>query len=64
MNVWFGGLVWPFCAILTHNKAQNIKLWSQKNPLLGKYVPTNAQPTTEGHPLLGNGPVNRSHDNE
>jgi hypothetical protein len=25
---------------------------------LGKHVPTNAQPTTEGHPLLSNGPVN------
>jgi hypothetical protein len=37
--------------------AQNIKLWSQKTPLLSKHVPTNAQPTTEGHPLLGNAPT-------
>jgi hypothetical protein len=32
--------------------------------LLGKHVATNAQPTIEGHPLLGNGPVNTSCGNE
>jgi hypothetical protein len=28
--------------------------------LLGKHVLTNGQPTIEGHPLLGNGPVDTS----
>jgi hypothetical protein len=32
--------------------------------MLGKHVPTNAQPTIEGHPLLGNGPLNSSRGNE
>jgi hypothetical protein len=44
--------------------AQSIKLWSQKNSLLGKHIPTNAQPTIEGHSLLGKGPVNTSRGNE
>jgi hypothetical protein len=35
-----------------------------ENPLLGKHVPTNAQPTIEGHPLRGIGPVNTSRGNE
>jgi hypothetical protein len=30
----------------------------------GKHVLTNVQPTIEGHPLLGNGPVNASRGNE
>jgi hypothetical protein len=33
-------------------------------PLLGKHVPTNAQPKKEGYPLLGNRPVNTSRGNE
>jgi hypothetical protein len=43
---------------------QRIKLWSQETPLLDKHVPTKAQPTIEGYPLLGNGPVSTSRDNE
>jgi hypothetical protein len=34
-----------------------VLLW-QISPLLGKHVRTNPHPTTEGCPLLGNGPVN------
>jgi hypothetical protein len=37
---------------------------ARKPRLLGKHVPTKDQPTTEGHPLLGNGPVNISRGNE
>jgi hypothetical protein len=44
--------------------AQSIKLWKQKTPLVGKYIPTNAQPIIEERPLLGNGPVNTSRGNE
>jgi hypothetical protein len=44
--------------------AQSIKLWSHKNTLLPKHVPTNAQPIIEGHPLLDNGSVNTSRGNE
>jgi hypothetical protein len=31
---------------------------------IGKYVPTNAHPTTEGRQLLGNRLVNTYHSNE
>jgi hypothetical protein len=57
------------CEILSSKEycdgfAQSIKLWNQETPLLGKHVPTNAQPTIEGHPLLGNGPVKATRGNE
>jgi hypothetical protein len=35
-----------------------------KTPLLGKRIPTSTQPTIEGHPLPGIGPVNISHSNK
>jgi hypothetical protein len=46
-----------FCERHCDGFVQSIQLWSQKTPLLGKDVPTNAQPTTERHPLLGKGHV-------
>jgi hypothetical protein len=41
-----------------------LKALSYGSPLLGKHVTTNAQPTTGGHPLLDNGPVNIFRGNE
>jgi hypothetical protein len=37
--------------------------WAVSKKQIGKRVPTNAHPTTEGHPLLGIRPVN-THSNE
>jgi hypothetical protein len=41
-----------------------VKDWAVSRRYIGKHVPTNAHPTIEGRPLLGNRPVNTYHRNE
>jgi hypothetical protein len=38
--------------------------WAVAKRRIGKHVPTNPHPTTEGRPLLGNRPINTHHSND